>query len=1664
MKVLFCRDSLRFYKKLMCSVILVSFISSLIVAPVSAQSLPAGIVAGLPVLSSPVTLTTGFQPPLLMGLKIHPENPLLFDFIVDQGQSQLSSEELKSETEKLVKYFLAALTIPDKEVWVNLSPYEKDRIIPDVLGQTTMGKTMLEQDYLLKQMAASLTNPETALGQQYWDQVNATQTLDARRLTLEKTINVHPPATSDQQLTTNNLNKVWIMPAKAEVLESNGIVLVGEKRLKVMLAEDVEKTLDAGRLTLNQSTLLTPSLVKEGEGGVLTTNTATNIFRQTILPAIDKAVNESQDFADVRQIYNSVILAAWYKKALKESLLGKVYADQGKVAGVETEDKAMKQRIYEQYLAAFKKGAYNLIKEEVDADGDLIPRKYFSGGISALALTVDGTSILEQRVITGREGERRLTAGTPIVIQVYTATEISEGNKIEALAAQTKSASSTVSPTKTFHGPTRVLLVGGSSHSEVTLSKDEMALAVKMGVIESETNGYATTYKITDADLVRRITNIIEIMESYSGDEELSITVHRDGIERSVSSNEVIVAILNGFQVGPASFTGRKISGQQLIKLLDNLAQQPKAQSGIVKLIATLIDPTPSQSGLGFEITPDVEFQILKRVIAANDPSIGTTILNTNQARKIVADMVIDLSSLEQVTRSSEFTNAKDTLQDWADFEAAQKALLAAATEYEQSQQAVEPSLSTAPKSREVEDKTVANLRQGTIEVENRLHENWQRLIGQQSGYERYQSQYSRYKSVMESFQQNSRASGRDLVEALVYFTQFNDGKVATQDDLIELFHSALLLSNGIYNYLEGYRETYPFKYGDKWDLINLRKQIVAVLTAFDKSSLGTNYRDDKNLFVLAAQKVKRFIDVASGGQEIAIEVPQSASSALDSLNRAIADKHLFRVNGSNNIKSGDIDDKNQYEARLYHDSSNNDFTVFKLFSRETTLIGFVILEGNFVTASSEELMAKYQQSQAVASSAIDNLIEQMRLQAAKELRAANGLAADASPRAVVTKVLGDVSDSEDYDIDDMYEGLIDKASDVLLTAAFVAAQKQLDQETDNLMASGQMSRENAFAEARKQFPVAAALVDLQEERVQKMADYYVEYQGRSKEDAEREARGSFTRNQAGTVYQGNELDSLLGEYNQFGTQAQQWGQVEVRFYLNSNATGELLAVVSQGEKRAGIHLGLDGGLANTSHIVQEFINRGRDNFVDHQLLDNTFDAVVGSIKHLALWRTIGAYGNQSASSALTLTLTDAGKIFAVRDRVDLTSVQGILDEIMRLKYPTLQRDKAIVLSRVLISSQLQQNAAKFLGFEQYTPDVGENIVGAASGSWVLKDGVSFNQWSKSERFKRIASVNTLSSVTTLTLNKKGLTQVAKDKNIAAQNVQAILNRLRELQYTAKQLENQAVPIVLNSSFIEDRELQEEARFLGFNNAFVGNTKQEPHHQAWRLERRARFLDIVNIKNIIVEKPVQSASSSVQITLSDASRQKATEQGVNFNRVQEVLDKIVELGYALKNNQDRRIVISRIFYDQHQAEADFLGFVANETGDIIKASHSGKMLAGSKTFADLTTDKRFTVVSSSAAIEAEFTKGGIDFDPTNMNLQIKRDGKGVPLPLPQQNLEQINIQGLFPIIINIVPINAQTLPIFLGFTRPNSNGGQSLEAFGGQAPKEPAKEAELAAI
>src|SRR5690349_13813269 len=125
--------------------------------------------SSLPTPGTIISLSQTFQPAIIEGITIHPDNPFQFDFIINPGDDHLQGEALKNESQKLIKYFLASLTVPEKEMWVNLSPYEQERIVSDGFGKTEMGRDMLAQDYILKQLTASLMHPETDLGKEFWD-------------------------------------------------------------------------------------------------------------------------------------------------------------------------------------------------------------------------------------------------------------------------------------------------------------------------------------------------------------------------------------------------------------------------------------------------------------------------------------------------------------------------------------------------------------------------------------------------------------------------------------------------------------------------------------------------------------------------------------------------------------------------------------------------------------------------------------------------------------------------------------------------------------------------------------------------------------------------------------------------------------------------------------------------------------------------------------------------------------------------------------------------------------------------------------------------------------------------------------------------------------------------------------------------------------------------------------------------------------------------------------------------------------------------------------------------------------------------------------------------------------------------------------------------------
>ncbi len=312
----------------------------------------------LPAPGTMVHLSPSFNPPLLKGIKVHLDDPFKFDFIIN---NTVETRFIASDTTKLIKYFLAALTTPEQDMWVNLSPYEKDRIVPDGFGQTEMGRDLLAQDYILKQITASLIYPEDAIGKEFWKRIYE--------------------ATANKNIPVNTFNKVWIVPNKAVVYENvkAGTAYVVESSLKVLTEQDY---------SANQKN-----------------NSQDNnnlIVKDVVIPQLTKEVNEGANFAQLRQVYNALILATWYKKKIKDSILSKVYTDQNKINGVNINDPLEKERIYARYLEAFKKGAFNYIKDSGLPNGTTAPRKYFAGGFNfAMTSHMDYVTSIPDKSLTG---------------------------------------------------------------------------------------------------------------------------------------------------------------------------------------------------------------------------------------------------------------------------------------------------------------------------------------------------------------------------------------------------------------------------------------------------------------------------------------------------------------------------------------------------------------------------------------------------------------------------------------------------------------------------------------------------------------------------------------------------------------------------------------------------------------------------------------------------------------------------------------------------------------------------------------------------------------------------------------------------------------------------------------------------------------------------------------------------------------------------------------------------------------------------------------------------------------------------------------------------------------------------------------------------------------
>ena len=300
------------------------------------------------------------NPIILQGIKLDSKNPLTIDFIAKYDLDRLEKPNISRIFNRQIRYFLAALTLPEQDLWVNFSPFEKNRIIPNTLSQTELGEIMLINDYFLKQVVSTFMSPDNEFGKNLWDKI------------YKKTYQEY----GTTSISLDYFNKIWIVPKKSVVYQKDSMALILSSDLKVMLEKDYLAAQQIQKHKQSDDSNIL-NLQKEGEDLV-----SREIFKEIIIPEIENMVNNDKKFSSLRQIYHALILAKWYKDYFHTSDLYKMYVNKNKINGIDVIDQEFTKKIYKDYVSLFENGVKNIVRVEYDPyERKNVARRYFSGGI-----------------------------------------------------------------------------------------------------------------------------------------------------------------------------------------------------------------------------------------------------------------------------------------------------------------------------------------------------------------------------------------------------------------------------------------------------------------------------------------------------------------------------------------------------------------------------------------------------------------------------------------------------------------------------------------------------------------------------------------------------------------------------------------------------------------------------------------------------------------------------------------------------------------------------------------------------------------------------------------------------------------------------------------------------------------------------------------------------------------------------------------------------------------------------------------------------------------------------------------------------------------------------------------------------------------------------------
>ncbi|MDO8747534.1 MAG: triose-phosphate isomerase [Candidatus Omnitrophota bacterium] len=363
-----------------------------------------------------------------INLRYFSYQPLTNDFkiLLDKGDSKdITDTNLKGSASVLLDYFKIGLSLPNDKFWVNLRPDSQDQIIDDELAKTDLGKVMLEADLKLKQDTALFTSPQTPQGKEYWNK------LYQRAGELFGTENITIPT----------LTRPWIVPGEIILRESQDNssktsqgAYIYKANLKVMLEEDYLSH-QPSAISSQQYNFSDPRLKELNQY-------STQLIRELILPKLTQKVNSSKDYANLRQVYFSLILASWFKETFKDNQAAQgdylKLINSHNLTNLSSKQAWDKTTYFNAYQKSFQEGEYNLSEPVYTPTGQVI-RRYMSGGIAKFmpkqinnGLKINSSPIMPEDKVLLMKAELNIQKSTAAEAPVELTTPKMAASAIEA--------------------------------------------------------------------------------------------------------------------------------------------------------------------------------------------------------------------------------------------------------------------------------------------------------------------------------------------------------------------------------------------------------------------------------------------------------------------------------------------------------------------------------------------------------------------------------------------------------------------------------------------------------------------------------------------------------------------------------------------------------------------------------------------------------------------------------------------------------------------------------------------------------------------------------------------------------------------------------------------------------------------------------------------------------------------------------------------------------------------------------------------------------------------------------------------------------------------------------------------------------------------------------